>query len=62
LYPKRIKAKNDRKAGSSCAAKTKKPRNRRYVLLDFTRRLFDENQPVPWWDAGLPGHSWYLNS
>jgi hypothetical protein len=40
----------------------KKTRRRRYVRVEFVRRMWEEKRPVPWSDASLPGGGWYLNS
>ena len=54
------KAKHDDEVGGSRSGK--KPRNKRYVPVEFARQLWLENRPVPWPDASLPGGGWYLNS
>ena len=32
------------------------------MRVEFARRLWEENRPVPWPDVNLPGGGWYLNS
>jgi hypothetical protein len=54
------KTKNDHEASGSRS--DKKPWVGRYVRIEFARRLSEENRPVPWPDANLPGGGWYLNS
>ena len=54
------KAKHDGEASSSRGGK--KPRRKRYVRVEFARRLWEENRPIPWPDVNLPGGGWYLNS
>ena len=54
------KAKHDGEDSSSRGGK--KPRRKRYVWVEFARRLWEENRPVPWPDVNLPGGGWYLNS
>jgi hypothetical protein len=55
------KMKHDREARSSGANKEKTPWNRRYVPVELSQRLFEENRLVPWPDAGMPSGGWYLN-
>ena len=54
------KTKNDHEAGSSRFGK--KPLDRRYVPIEFARRLWEGDRPVPWPDASFQGGGWYLNS
>jgi hypothetical protein len=54
------KTKQDGDAGFSSANK-EKPGNFQYVSVEIAHRLFEENLPVPWPDAGLPSDGWYLN-
>jgi hypothetical protein len=37
------------------------PRDRIYVHVRLTRRLYARGQPVPWPDVNLPAR-WHLNS
>jgi hypothetical protein len=50
------KTKNDHEASGSRSGK--KPRIGQYVRVDFARHLSEENRPVPWLDANLPGGGW----
>jgi hypothetical protein len=52
--------KNDHEANDSRSGN--KPQVGRYVCISFARRLWEENRPVPWPDASLPGGGWYLNA
>jgi hypothetical protein len=54
------KIKNGHEASGSWSGK--KPWVGWYVRIEFARRLWEENQPVPRSDANLPGGGWYLNS
>jgi hypothetical protein len=46
------KTKNDHEASGSRSGK--KPRVEQYIHIEFMRRLWEENQQVPWPDASLP--------
>jgi hypothetical protein len=47
------KTKHDSESRSSLA-KEKTSRSHQYVLVELPYRLFEENRPVPWPDAGMP--------
>jgi hypothetical protein len=50
------KTKNDHDASGSRSAK--KPWVGRYIRIEFARRLWEENRPVPRPDAIMPGGGW----
>jgi hypothetical protein len=52
--------KNNHEASGSLSGN--KPRLGWYARIEFARCLWEENRPMPWPDARLPGEGWYLNS